>query len=71
MTSYKMFQKLCLDKDVLELNSTARCDICADIHGEEICSMASQKAMLSTRHLEKRLKRTQFLLVNNISSLRH
>lgn len=30
MTSYKMFQKLCLDRDILQLNITARCDIRAD-----------------------------------------
>ena len=30
ITSYHMFKKLCLDRDVLKLNITARCDLRAD-----------------------------------------
>ncbi|XP_065054976.1 P2X purinoceptor 7-like [Rhopilema esculentum] len=30
VTAYRMFGKLCLDRDVLQLNITARCDIRAD-----------------------------------------
>ena len=54
----------------LEFSSCLHQATTLERNGEEICSMRSRKAGLSIRHLKKRSRKTQFIFVKNISSLR-